>query len=362
MKIAVVGGGIFGVTCAWYLAKHGFLVDLFEKAGDLLQAASGINQYRLHRGYHYPRSFATASQSLREFPRFLEHYGSAVFEAEHYYGVAKEGSLSSPEQCRRAWESCGLDFEEAELSLLNPKTVGWCARVREALLDPAALRQLGRRYLERWRVGMRLGREIGFRDLKGYDLIVVAGYVANNAWLESADLPEKEYQFELCEKPVLALPGRFRNKSVVILDGPFLCIDPVANTDTFVMGNVVHAIHHRNIGLHPELSPAYAPLLNRGVIAGPPITRIDDFLASAAVYFPGIGGAKHLGSMFTVRAVQPHREHDDARPTIVEELSDRVVTVFSGKIGTCVAAAEEVLQIAARKRGIEPWSESALSG
>ncbi len=54
-KIAVVGAGIFGITTALKLSeKHE--VDLYEANSDIMQAASAINQFRLHRGYHYPRS------------------------------------------------------------------------------------------------------------------------------------------------------------------------------------------------------------------------------------------------------------------------------------------------------------------
>ena len=59
-RVAVVGGGIFGCTTAWKLAKNGYEVDLFEKNDDIITQASSINQYRLHRGYHYPRSKETA--------------------------------------------------------------------------------------------------------------------------------------------------------------------------------------------------------------------------------------------------------------------------------------------------------------
>ena len=58
-NIAVVGGGVFGTTISWKLAEMGQKVDLFEKNKDIFMAASGINQYRIHRGYHYPRSLET---------------------------------------------------------------------------------------------------------------------------------------------------------------------------------------------------------------------------------------------------------------------------------------------------------------
>ena len=40
----------------------------------------------------------------------------------------------------------------------------------------------------------------------------------------------------------------------------------------------------------------------------------------------------------------PNKDKDDARPTLVEKLSDKTFTLFSGKIGTCVTAADEILE------------------
>ena len=47
--------------------------------------------------------------------------------------------------------------------------------------------------------------------------------------------------------------------------------------------------------------------------------------------------------MFTIRTVLAHRDYDDARPTLVMKESDKVFTIFSGKIGTCVQAANQVV-------------------
>ena len=77
MKIAVIGGGIFGVTTAIKLANN-HDVDLYEKNSDILQNASGINQYRLHRGYHYPRSKDTAFSSLQSEMLFKKEFSEAI--------------------------------------------------------------------------------------------------------------------------------------------------------------------------------------------------------------------------------------------------------------------------------------------
>ena len=47
--------------------------------------------------------------------------------------------------------------------------------------------------------------------------------------------------------------------------------------------------------------------------------------------------------MFTYRTVLPNKDKDDARPTLVEKIDERKFNLFSGKIGTCVNAAYEVL-------------------
>jgi hypothetical protein len=49
--------------------------------------------------------------------------------------------------------------------------------------------------------------------------------------------------------------------------------------------------------------------------------------------------------MFTVRTVLPGVEGTDARPTLVRRVSERMITVFSGKIATCVGAAAEVASL-----------------
>ncbi len=84
IRVAVIGGGIFGVTIAVRLASKGYLVDLFEEKSELLQCASGINQHRFHRGYHYPRSVETARQAKCSEAAFRQEYGQAVIDKNRH--------------------------------------------------------------------------------------------------------------------------------------------------------------------------------------------------------------------------------------------------------------------------------------
>jgi len=211
------------------------------------------------------------------------------------------------------------------------------------------LRELCWQKLRIYNVNVLLNTNVKEQELDRYDFVVVATYAGNNAFLSKFPHAKKQYQFELCEKPVLRLSTKFADKSIMVLDGPFMNINPFGRTGHFVMGHVEHAIHHRNIGEYPKIPHQFKSLLNRGVIKNPPVTHIKKMFAAAENFFPGIKkGASHIGSMFTIRTVPPYHEHDDVRPTLVEQINDRLVLVFSGKIVTCADAAEQIRQLVQR--------------
>lgn len=344
MKIVVVGGGIFGVTAAVKLAKAGFSVDLFEKEKDILMAASGINQFRLHRGYHYPRSAETMRDCLRAEASFVKEYGQAVVTGDHHhYCIAKEGSLIHHDDFVKVCRDFGLGLVEARPALVNHEKIGIAVRGDESRIDPYKLRELCWRKLKSAGVNIKLKKAVAAAELKKYDFRVISTYARLNDLLPIEK--QRDYQFELCEKPVVKLPREFNKQCLVVMDGPFMCVDPLGRTGNFILGNVVHAIHYTNIGKKPEMPAKFKPLLNRGIIHNPPVTNFRKFIESGSEFIPTLAKAKHVGSMFTFRTVLPYKEKTDERPTVVTKIDPKTVTIFSGKIGNCVEAAEEVLGI-----------------
>ena len=355
LRVAVVGGGIFGTTIAIELGRRGHEVALYERETDLLQAASGINQYRLHRGYHYPRSRETATDCRESEIVFREAFAPAVMNhSDHYYAVAARDTLTTADDYLAFCRDLRLEVEPAVPNIMDPASVAVAVRVREHMFDPDVLRALVWGQLREAGVNVHLGIDVAIADLADADLVVIATYAGINELLGGDPEARRSYQFEVCEKPVVQLPARFAGKSVVVMDGPFMCFDPMGSGDRHVLGHVVHAIHSRNIGLQPDVPAAIVPLLNRGIVERPPVSNIDRFIEAGREFFPEFDQAVHIGSMFTVRAVLPGVEGTDARPTIVRRVSERVITVFSGKIATCVAAAAQVASLVE-----EPLSESA---
>jgi D-amino-acid oxidase len=345
-KLAVVGGGIFGVTAALELKNH-FNVSVHEERYGFLQNASSINQYRLHRGYHYPRSKETTDSTKSGNKSFLESYDCLnTEEIDNFYCIAKSGSKTSAKDYLKFLESTGLEYKEDVLPLVKSENLDLVVRVKESLFDPKKLGQEVMRKIDENEIYSIFGRKFTREMIADYDYVINCTYSNVNFLLS----PEQQFdcQFELCEKLVVKLPEQYIGKSVVIMDGPFMCLDPYGSTGNHVMGNVVHAIHHTNVGKFPEIPDGYKDLLNRGVIDAKDIakvTKFDKFISSAKEFFHDIEKTEHIGSMFTVRTVLPMKDDDDARPSLIKVNDKKLYTLFSGKIATCVDCSKDLKEI-----------------
>src|SRR3990167_11481689 len=146
MRVAVVGGGLFGSTAAIYLARAGHEVHLFERMPALMQAASSVNQLRLHRGYHYPRSPETGRECRAGNVSFFAEYRDAVITPERRkhggesYAFAKEGSRTSAWEFISFLERESLPYRKSEAQFVNKESVELLVSVLESSVDPAALR------------------------------------------------------------------------------------------------------------------------------------------------------------------------------------------------------------------------------
>ncbi len=345
-KIAVIGGGLFGITSAIHLARAGHGVHLFERNRDILQESSGINQFRLHRGYHYPRSRETVESLISAEPLFRREYQEALIdEHEAYYCIAKNGSLVSGKKYLDFCRTHGLEVEIVKCPLVNPKAVEFCLKARESIIDPEKLYKICWERLKKHGVKVNLGKEVLPSELQDYDIIVAAGYANHSVLVKDHSGMAAEYQYEVCEKPVVRLPEAFAKKGIVIMDGPFMCVDPFGRTGLFILGNVIEAIHQTNIGTRPFIDEALKSVLNRGVVRNPPVTKFRHFIEAGSRFIPELKRAKQVGSMFTVRTVLPYQEATDARPTIVSAVDKNFISIFSGKLVNCVEAAEDVVRM-----------------
>jgi glycine/D-amino acid oxidase-like deaminating enzyme len=342
--VAVIGGGIFGCTAAIELARAGFKTTLFEAGHDIMQAASGINQYRMHKGYHYPRSDETIRSCMDSTPLFEAEYKDAIIaHLTHYYAIAKEGSKVDGTSYLETLARHNLPHDVVMPPHINASMVDVVVKADENLYDPALLREVVRTRLHTEGVVVHFNTRVSVDDLADFDFVVVATYARLNEAFGSHTGAHRDYQYEVCEKIVVEIPDELKGISTVIMDGPFMCFDPLGDTGYAVMGHVEHAIHERSVGTHATIPEAILPYLNAGVVTNPNVTNAAAIIADGARFIPALANARHVGSMFTIRTVLPKVDHTDERPTIVRAIDDRMFMIYSGKIGNSVKAARDVV-------------------
>ena len=338
IRIAVIGAGIFGITTALKL-QHDFNVTLIERNSHILQEASSINQFRLHKGYHYPRSKETAMSSHQGLKSFIKEYPCEI-KSKQYYAIAKTKTKVTSIQYENFLNKIELPYKKIPIpNFILKNTIEAFYLVPETLFDSNILKQICKKKLKKANINLILNKSFQLEEKDKYDIVINCTYSNYNMIIED----KLSIQYEICEKLVIKMPDEYKGIGVVIMDGPFFCFDPYSNTDFHVMGNVVHAIHHTNNGLFPIIPSILKPLLNKGIIYNPSITKFKDFIVSASKFIKNTDKIKHIGSMFTIRAVLPNRDHDDARPSIINMHSTKCYSLFSGKIVTCVDKANDLI-------------------
>lgn len=340
--ITVVGAGAFGCQAAIQMAKSGLQVTLVERHDEILKEASSKNQYRVHRGYHYPRSNETASECKNAEQSFTASFNSILLKKyDAFYSIATKGSKTKPDEFLSFLRQNNLEHQIVP----SQKGCDLTIKAKEFLFDPELLKEAFLLRMNALGIQLKLNSEYSTKckSKNETDIRVFATYSSLGGF------DNQIYQYELCEKPIVLLSKKYANKSFVVMDGPFMCIDPYRDTKYHVMGNVVHAIHVQSNGRTPEIPQNYHTLLSATVIPAEQIANITKFKLFKKTYemfFDRSEEIKHIGSMFALRTVLPNRDHDDARPTQVSLINRNTIKIFSGKIITCCTAANQTTELA----------------
>lgn len=325
MRAAVIGAGIFGCTTAAELTRAGWTVDLYDRHPDVMCGASRANQGRLHSGYHYPRCPETAMACRKAADEFAQRFPSAVRRYRHHYVIA-DGKLT-PGEYLRFCRDLDLPYVEVKHPLVHN---GVTVQVPEALIDLRELRRLLKAELRGTHT--HFGRSVDPADLN-HDLVVDATYGLSGRRL---------LRFEVCEVAVVRLGPQFEGKSFVVIDGDFVSLDP--RGDLHMLYDVVHSVHHANVGSAPQIPDKYRRLLDHGPVPAA-VSNVEAMQMTARRFLAGVGLPEYLGSMFTVRAVLPDVDSTDERPTLVQRDAN-LISILSGKICTAVPAARQVAEMA----------------
>jgi glycine/D-amino acid oxidase-like deaminating enzyme len=346
VRTLVVGGGLFGACLALHYRQQGDEVVVYEKEG-LLARASYRNQARVHRGYHYPRSFLTCTRSAVNYPRFIRDFSQAVSRSQSaIYALARVGSRVNGEQfeafCRRAGAPIRQPVPSV-LSLFDRQYIEAVFEVEECVFNASRLRMQLQGWLGAAGVVMRVGDPVDTIDRAGSglmvrmksgitecaDRVVLAAYSGINGVLRNSGLPLLPLKHEIAEIAVVRHPGRLAQVGITVMDGPFFSTIPFPSLNAHSMTHVRYT-PHISWRDREGYRDGYAVLDGYSHQS-----NVELMIKDACRYVPSIRDAIHVESLFEVKTVLLANEDNDGRPILLRKdyggLKGLVV-VMGGKV------------------------------
>lgn len=336
-KIAIAGAGIYGATAAIRLAEQGHRVSLFDPLG-IMRAASAINQYRVHSGYHYPRSSETIRETIEARAEFIEVFAPAIVRnSRHYYAIPREGSRTPPDEYEKIMRSHGLALRDCRPDWMNFDFIERCYEVDENIYDPEALRVEIESRIQA--LGIRFERRSFPTETRSeYDFVVWATY-----GLGPSRGMFKGAKYQVAEKIMIELPRQLYGIALVVVDGPFTAFDPYGSSHRSLFGSAKHTNHWTSTDRDEPVPARYAELLNGPEFTPFADTRFNAMRADCCLAVPAAKDAKYLGSRFTVRVVEDNPQQD-RRILYVQDGHPSEIHIFSGKVVSAVKAARLVCE------------------
>lgn len=339
-KIAVAGAGIYGATAAIRLAEQGHRVTLFDPLG-IMRAASAINAYRVHAGYHYPRSAETIAEIMEARREFMTEFAPAIIRnTRNYYAIPREGSKTSVDEYEKVMGRYGLTLRRCRPRWVNFDYIQRCYEVNEHLYDSEVLRSLIEKRLDS--LGIQFEQRVFALDTRSeYDFVVWATYGLSPV---HRVLPLAKIQ--VAEKILIELPRQLRHLAVVIIDGPFTAFDAYGSSDLSLFGSARHTNHWSTTDPDEPIPERYRSILNAPQFERVPFTCFEQMRADCSLGIPAARDATYLGSRFTIRVIESNPEQDRRTMHLVEG-AEREFHIFSGKVVSAVKAARLVCEAVA---------------
>ena len=146
-KICIVGAGWYGCHLGLHLKEKGYTVKIFEKEKDIFEGSSGKNQFRLHQGYHYPRSSLTIREIKKNFLRFKKKYAKFIsFPKNNFYCIAKNESLIDFGTYLNILKANNLFYKKKKINFL--KNIEGSIQVKEGVILNSKIKKFYKKKLK----------------------------------------------------------------------------------------------------------------------------------------------------------------------------------------------------------------------
>ncbi|MCI9229509.1 MAG: FAD-binding oxidoreductase [Lachnospiraceae bacterium] len=363
----IIGAGLYGLYSALYCAKKGQRVTVLEMDGAAFSRATYINQARVHMGYHYPRSLATAQKSAGYFKRFVEDYSFCIHSRfQQVYATSRHFSWTDAKEFVKFCQDAGIPCEVLPVErYFREGSCDGAFLTEEYTYDAHILRDF---FLEELRkqkgVELLCQRDIT-RILKREDryeihalhqgkeeryeapFVLNATYASVNQVLQLAGAEAEgsfepfRIKYELCEIILCRVNDRLRDIGLTVMDGPFFSIMPFGKTGCHSLTSVTFTPHKTSHETVPRFSCMEGGscgrwLGNCDACEKKPKSAWEYMSALARKYVREEYRFTYEKSLFSMKPILKASEIDDSRPTVIRYATRRptFISVLSGKINT----------------------------
>ncbi len=365
----ILGAGIYGLYSADFCARRGERVLVLEYDPKPFSRATYVNQARVHMGYHYPRSLATAVKSAGYFERFVKDYHFCINgEFEQIYATSREFSWTDADEFQKFCEAAGIFCQRVhEGAYFKAGMCDGAFLTREYTYDAMLLKNYFLKNLEiRKNAELRFGVKLQSIQKSGgvYELhtedgsvlytpfLLNATYASTNQIIKKIQGEPFPIKYELCEIILCQVQEELKGLGITVMDGPFFSIMPFGRTGLHSLTSVTFTPHMTCYESLPEFDcqkregSACSPesLGNCNHCMERPETAFPYMKNLAEKYLKEQYRFSYHHSLFSMKPILLASEIDDSRPTVirVHTKSPAFVSVLSGKINT-VYDLDEVL-------------------
>ncbi|MTI46628.1 MAG: FAD-dependent oxidoreductase [Firmicutes bacterium] len=356
----ILGSGIFGLYAAKKLVEKGLKVAILEYDSTSFSRASYINQARVHRGYHYPRSFTTAMKSASYFHRFNKDFSFAINNKfKKVYGIAKDYSLTSGEQFKMFCKNSNIPCAETKVDeYFDSRMVEKAFITEEYSFDSIKIKEYLLEYLKGSSTfNIFYNTRISGVSLKGnnyyihtnldYNFIshnvINATYASVNQVIEKFGYEKFDIKYEISEIILCDTSERIKDIGLTLMDGPFFSVMPFGLRGVHSLTSVTFTHHKTSFNSLPKFDCqnnsdkcSVSNLENCNICKHKPKTAWINMNQLSKKYLNSNIKLVYIDSLFSIKPILSMAKLDDSRPTVIVEnsTSPRFVSVLSGKINT----------------------------